>query len=151
MKKNISNQSPLLPLTITGINTQNNKDCHTPQIRPKQVVEVVKDDFHRFRVKSSHFTENRIITFSTRKPAKLRIAEGLQRSPEKRDSVMNWSNRVYDTALVRNICCPFAFLATLSLPRCRRKLYDTASCRHVGGRAPPTPEASALLPVDNVR
>ena len=45
------------------------KDCHTPQIRPKQVVEVVKDDFHRFRVKSSHFTENRIITFSTRKPA----------------------------------------------------------------------------------
>ena len=73
MKKNISNQSPLLPLTITGINTQNNKDCHTPQIRPKQVVEVVKDDFHRFRVKSSHFTENRIITFSTRKPAKLRI------------------------------------------------------------------------------
>ena len=56
------------------------KDCHTPQIRPKQVVEVVKDDFHRFRVKSSHFTENRIITFSTRKPAKLRIAERLQRA-----------------------------------------------------------------------
>ena len=73
------------------------------------------------------------------------------RRSSKRNSVMNWSNRVYHTALVRNICCPFAFLATLSLPRCRRKLYDTASCRHVGGRAPPTPEASASLPVDNVR
>ena len=31
------------------------KDCRAPQIRPKKVVEVVKDDFHRFRVKSSHF------------------------------------------------------------------------------------------------
>ena len=124
------------------------KDCHAPQIRPKQVVEFVKRRFSQ--------VQSQIITFPRRSHYNIfnteaREAKGLLKDchgPEKRDSAMNWSNRVYDTALVRNICCPFAFLATFSLPRCRRKLYDTASCRHVGGRAPPTPEASASLPVD---
>ena len=111
------------------------KDCHAPQIRPKQVVECVKDDFHRFRVKSSHFPENRIITFSTA----ARDAKEDCHGPEKRQARFGhelWSNRVHDTALGGNPCCTFAFLATFSLPRCRRKLRHTRQLPP-GGRARP--------------
>ena len=98
----------------------------------------LKDDFHRG-------SESNLITFprkphyktlSTAESAKLKDCHG----PVKRDSVMNWSNRVYDTALGGNPCCTFAFyLATFSLPRCRRKLRHTRQLPP-GGRA--RPEAS---------
>ena len=102
-----------------------------------------KRRFHRFRVKSSHFPENRIITFSTAAPCPPR-QRGLPRSREARFGHELWSNRVHDTALGGNPCCTFAFLATFSLCPGAVGSYGTpASCRQVGGRAPT--EASASI------